>query len=183
MDENQEEEFEFIVAVSLKKKKYALKYSKDDLENALSEILNGRSVCAASKGFNVPQATLWSRLKPSNTVSPGRKTVLDSETEKQIVDWAIEYTQMGDPRTKLDLKLAARDLSLLNTDQTRRFSSQDGMPTSKWLTGFLKPNSRVTFRTPEAISRASANVSEDDNRRFFNNFSSRLEKNNFQRPN
>lgn len=48
----------------------------------------------------------------------------------------------------------------------------------KWLKGFLRRHPEITFRTPEAVTSASAKVSEGDIRRYFADLGSYLEHNN-----
>lgn len=160
--------------------KYRQSYSEESVSTALEEIFEGSSLYAASKKFTIPESTLRSRLKNTNEGrNAGRKTVLDAETESLIADWVIQYAEMGDPRTREDLNEAAAELSKLNKDPKQRFDTIDGKPTKRWTEGFLKRHPQLSLRTPESISRASANVSEQDIRRFFHHFSSWLEKQSF----
>lgn len=163
-----------------KKPKQVKSYQKESLETALNEIRsNIKTVYAASKEYKIPQSTLWNRLKMSEeTRILGRKPILNATSEKLLADWALEYAEIGDPRTRQELLIAAKDLSKLNEDKKQTFSTKDGLPTARWLEGFMKRNPNLSFRTPEAVTRASANVSEEDLRRFFDKFVTWLDKNN-----
>ncbi|XP_070500748.1 uncharacterized protein [Chironomus tepperi] len=96
----------------------------------------------------------------------GVECVLTKDEEKEITEWLIQCSNFGDPRTKDELVTIAAEIRQLRSD-TSSPMFRNGKPTAKWVEGFLKRHPQITFRTPESISRAAANVSEQGIRKFF----------------
>lgn len=140
------------------------------MKNSLEEISSGTSIYATSKKYKVPESTLKSRFKFERRDQTGRKPLLEFETETRLANWIIENAAIGDPKTKEEVLTAAAELSNLDKTQTKKNLLSNG-----WLTRFLKRNPKVSFRTPQAVTRSSAN---GDIRRFFTNFHSWVTKEN-----
>lgn len=134
------------------------KYTKEDLINALEEISGGSSIYAASKKFKVPESTLKSRFNFKRRDQSGRKPLLEIEIETKLAHWIIESAAIGDPRTKEEVLTAAAELSNLDKTQAKKDLLSNG-----WLTRFLKRNPKVSFRTPQAVTRSSANLKRSQN--------------------
>jgi hypothetical protein len=153
------------------------KYSGEDLSRALQAVKEGSTIYAASKVFNIPWPTL-KRHAAGKISKRGRMTVLDPEIERKLVEWIILHARMGQPREKNEVMDAARDLSKHNADPFKRFGTADGRPSDKWYEMFLLRHPQISIRTPQSVTRSSANVSEGDIRRFFTKFRSWLEEEN-----
>jgi hypothetical protein len=157
--------------------KKRIKFCDDDLAQAIAAIKQGSSIYAASKEFNIPWPTL-KRHAEGEVNKPGRSTVLDPEIENKLVEWIILNAKMGQPLQKNEVLDAARDLSKKNVDQSKKFMTDDGRPSDTWYDKFLLRHPRISIRTPQSVTRSSANVSEEDIRRFFSKIRSWLEEEN-----
>jgi hypothetical protein len=153
------------------------KYAEENLIPALERIKEGSTIYAASKEFNIPWPTL-KRHAEGVSAKTGRSTVLDAEVETKLAEWIILHARMGQPREKNEVIDAARDLSLKNVDPLKRFGTADGRPSDRWYEKFLLRHPQISIRTPQSVTRSSANVSEDDIRRFFSKLRSWLEEEN-----
>lgn len=161
-------------AVELEK---LLKYSKEDLKLALSEVSNGSSINATAKKYNIPETTLrrhHHRDGRDFSDNRGNKPLLDSQTESLIASWLIECAEKGDPRTIDEALTAATEMCKLSKKNIK-----NDLLSKNWFVGFMKRNPKISFRTPQAVTRASGNVSEQDIRRFFKMFQTWLVKMDF----
>jgi hypothetical protein len=158
-----------------RREKMSHKFFEADFSQALKSVEQGMTTNAASRKFNIPWSTL-KRHAAGQVSKPGRTTVLDSEIENKLAEWIILNARMGQPREKNEVTDAARDLSLKNVDPLKRFGTADGRPSDKWYKKFLLRHPRISIRTPQSVTRSSANVSEEDIRRFFSKFQSFLEE-------
>lgn len=153
------------------------KYSKEHLKLAFREVLNGSSINAAAKKYNIPEATLrrhHHRDRENFTDIRGNKPLLDSHSESLIASWLIECAAKGDPRTTDEALAAATEMCKVS-----KKSLKNNLLSKSWFAGFMKRNPNISFRTPQSVTRASGNVSEQDIRRFFTMFHTWLVKMNF----
>ena len=133
------------------------KYQQETLIQALNEIKTKKlSVYAAAKKYAIPASTLSDRLS-NDLKKSGRDQTLTREVEKNLAEWLIKCSVIGDPRTSAELIDAAGKLAAVTG---KPFKNEK--PSAKWLKGFLKRNPNISFRTPSTVSRASANVTPDD---------------------
>jgi Tc5 transposase DNA-binding domain len=144
-----------------------------DVERALEAISQGESIYSSSRKFKVPDTTLRRRIVKNQDSAIGRKPLLNLETEGLLASWIVECAEKGDPRTKEEVVVAASEICNLKNIQIPREILSPG-----WLVGFMRRHKNISFRTPQSCTRASANVSEDDIRNFFNNIYSWMERNN-----
>lgn len=145
--------------------KYKKKYEDVDLERALEAIQKGMSKREASKRFGVPRGTLQFRLRGNITKTrPGPPTVLSNAEEDTLVEWIIESSRKGFPRRKEDLLKSVADF-LKKSPRTNTFI--DNKPGEGWYKLFLKRHPEIVHRTAEAVTSASANVSEGNIKKWF----------------
>lgn len=143
------------------------KYSAESLQKALSDIENKLSVHASSKKHNIPKSTLrWHSKNSLNKKKAGAKPFLLLEEEDKIADWVIYCAAKGDPRTKEEVIAAATDIYMKHHGK-----ETNELLSAGWFANFKKRHPKITFRTPQLVTKSSANVSEEDIRRFFNDFS------------
>lgn len=144
-----------------KRGKYSTKYTESDLQEAVQKIRNQEmSYGAASQMYKVPKATLFNKTKNEHNGPRGATTILTKVQEDELADWILLHQQYGDPRTKRDIILAAGEIAKLDEDSSKHF--KNGVPTSGWVEGFLKRYPMISYRTPEAISKASAPNTKED---------------------
>lgn len=149
----------------MSKNKKEKSYSSDALEKAVKLVQDKEMTAyAAAKSFTIPITSLRDKLHGKHPGSTGRNTVLTPEEEVELVDWLIECAEMGDPKMKWEILNAAAEIVKLRNDPKRSFKND--LPTVQWLNGLLQRHPRVSIRTPETISRASAVVSKSNIERF-----------------
>ncbi|KAH1028565.1 hypothetical protein HUJ05_001911 [Dendroctonus ponderosae] len=119
-------------------------YSPNRTDRAIREIqCDVASVRAISKKYIVPRATFQFKLK-----NPGHKS-----------QWIIELAKKGFPWKKRDITSSVQQF-LKTHPRPNPFNndkSGDG-----WLKAFLKRHPEIVERTTEAVTSASARVSEND---------------------
>ncbi|KAE8738997.1 hypothetical protein FOCC_FOCC015512 [Frankliniella occidentalis] len=122
------------------------------------------AINAAAKEHNVPRGTLRHRLRG---VDPqrGRRPVLTPEEEQLLVDWILDCSRKGFPRRKMDVLLSVKEFQ--DKAPEREHSFANNLPGTKWYRLFLKRHPNLSERTPEGITRAAGNVSEQDIRKWF----------------
>lgn len=97
--------------------------------------------------------------------------------EASITDWAIKCSSRGQPRTPLDIRFAAKAII---EKFPRKSVFKDNLPSHTWYQSFLRRNSSLKARKPEALSASSANVSEEDLKGWWTNIDQYLEENNLK---
>lgn len=141
-------------------------YSENDLQLALEEIRSGLSTCgAAGKKFNIPRETLRRRLKGISSGQHGKSTTLSEAQEKELIEWILLHAANGSPKTKQEIVKAAGEIAALHPDPSMHFKG--GNPGKLWMAAFLKRHPIISKRTPEALGRASASVTPESLKRFF----------------
>ncbi|KAL3277443.1 hypothetical protein HHI36_012791 [Cryptolaemus montrouzieri] len=114
---------------------YKKVYNEEDIAQALQATAEWLSERKASVKFGVPRSTLLSSNKFHNETKSGPDPVLPFEEENLIEDWIKTSKDVPFPGNK---------------------------PGRGWFKAFLRRHLDITFRTPEAITAASANISEHD---------------------
>jgi hypothetical protein len=144
---------------------YQKKYTEEDVQNALLEIENGLSKKAASRKYNVPRATIQFRMSQKfSKTSFGPAPILSNVEETLLVTWIRESLRKGFPQRKEDLQASVHHFLEANPRQN---PFKDNHPGEGWYKGFLRRHQELTERQPEAVTLASANVSEADIRSWF----------------
>lgn len=139
---------------------YSEKYTDDSLREAIEKIQNNElSYGAASRIYNVPKTTLHNKMKNPVSHPRGAATILSKDQEDELAEWILLHADFGDPRTKQDIIIAAAEIAQLD-DSSSNF--KNGTPTSGWIDGFFKRHPSLRYRTPQAISKASAINTKDD---------------------
>ena len=136
-------------------------------------MLEGSSVNAVAKKYNIPEASL---RKYKNGKQPGKRggqAILPPDIEQEIVVWLQKCAERGKPQTKGQLLETVCKIR-------RRISGNPEVqaPTKAWTEGFMKRNSNISLRIPQAITKSSAVVTEADIRRWFETITSYMTKEN-----
>lgn len=149
------------------------KYDPDSIKKALQAIENGMSQRLAAKTYQVPRTTIIYQIKnPDHNSRPGPSTVMTEKEEKLLVDWIDICCRKGFPKRKEDI-ISSVSHFLKNKNKTTTFKNGE-----KWFKLFLRRHPNICFRTPEAVSSASAAISENDVRGWFRQIEEYLRKNN-----
>ncbi|CAK1603693.1 unnamed protein product [Parnassius mnemosyne] len=162
---------------SAKGEVYKKKYTEEDLEAAIQAIQNGMSKRAAAKVFGIPRGTLQFRLQGNFLKTrPGPPTILTNDEENTLVEWIIQSSRKGFPRRKEDLLHSVTDF-LKKSPRPNNFI--DNKPGEGWYKLFLKRHPEIVQRTAEAVTSASANVSEKNIKKWFQQIETWLEEEEF----
>lgn len=151
------------------------KYTEENLLKALDAVKKGMSKKLASKTYNVPRGTIQSRLRKPCKNLPGPDPILSNEEEGVLVQWVVDCCRKGFPKRKSDLQLSVASF-LKKTGRDNPF--KDDIPGKKWYDLFMRRHPELSERTAEAVTSASANVSEKDIKGWFHKIELYLKENN-----
>jgi hypothetical protein len=142
------------------------KYGSESIDLALQEIQDKKmSVRAIAAKYGIPKSTIHFKLKnPSSKDTYGPVPYLSIEEEQRLVKWISEMGKRGFPR-KVENLLSSVKNFLDHNPRPNPF--KNNRPGKGWLKAFLKRNPTVTQRQSEAVSSASACVTEQDIRKWF----------------
>lgn len=157
--------------------RYQKTYSENDLEKAVSAVQNEEmSRRKAASLFNIPRSTLLFRLSDNfRKNSHGPPPILSSSEENLLVNWIIESGRKGFPRRKQDIQLSVKEFL---DDNPRENPFRNNLPGTGWYKAFLKRHRNLVLRTSEAITNASACVSENDIKKWFSSIEIYLKEEN-----
>ena len=124
------------------------------------------SIRAASKAFNVPYATLHSRIKGkySINVKPGPKSIFSKEEELELIKGIFHASQSGFPLTKEDLLESVQNI-VLKTNRTTPFTK--GRPSKHWYKAFLRKNPDLSEKMYQNLTKRRASATEESLRKWF----------------
>lgn len=151
-------------------------YTNENLLKALDAVKKGMSKKLASKTYNVPRGTIQSRLRKTCKDLPGPRPILSTEEEGVLVQWVVDCCRKGFPKRKSDLQLSVANF-LKKSGRENPF--KDDIPGKKWYDLFMRRHPELSERTAEAVTSASANVSEQDIKGWFHKIELYLKENNY----
>ena len=137
-------------------------WTQQDLANAVEAIGKKElSIRKAGQAYGVPKSTLFDYLKDNTDVEKrlGPETVLTSDEESVLVDWAIEMSRIGYGRTRQQICEMVKQI--LDKDK-RRNPFTDNRPGKDWWYGFLRRHPSVVMRTPEPLQLARAKACTEE---------------------
>ncbi|KAJ2937254.1 hypothetical protein O0L34_g19471 [Tuta absoluta] len=145
--------------------KYKKKYKEEELSLAVAAIKDGMLKREAARLYNIPRATLQFRLSENfnDKTRPGPPTVLTDSEELKIKEWVITSSKKGFPRRKEVLHSVEQ--FLIQRPRPNKF--KENKPGEGWYKLFLKRHPKIVTRTAEAVTSASANVTEDNIKNWF----------------
>ncbi|KAF6200147.1 hypothetical protein GE061_006448 [Apolygus lucorum] len=152
------------------------KYTEASVQEAIELIRNGElSKKKASLLYGIPRQTLQYRMG-SKFSHPrrGPLAVLTEDEEKLLVKWLEECGRKGFPKRQLDLLNSVEEFLKLDKDRKTPFTN--GKPGKSWMKGFLSRHPEIAYRTPEAVTAASSNVSSNDLKKWFQIVEDHLEE-------
>lgn len=146
--------------------KYQKLYTEENVLAALQAIEDGMSQRLAAKTYNVPRQTLQFRLsdKFNNKTSLGPNPYLTNDEERLLEEWILDGCRKGYPVRKYDIQASVKEFLDANI---RDNPFKNNFPGDGWYKAFLKRHPTLTHRTAEAVTAASAQISEDNIRRWF----------------
>src|SRR6218665_217579 len=155
------------------------KWSETNMQAAISEhkAQNGKvSVRQLARGWQGPRSTLQMRLHGKVSGSShmsGRKPVLDTKTESDLVHVIKELSQRGFPVGPKEVRGIAYSYALQNGIDG--FSIRKKMAGYEWLKSFLNRHPELSIRKPEPLSVARASgMNQTVIDKWFNNLESSI---------
>ena len=147
---------------------YKTKYTNQDLVDAISAVQGGVTKSwKAAKDFQIPFGTLINKLKDLHPGIPGRRTVFSVE-EASIVSAISALEVSSFPLTPVEIRLLAKNFLDQQGRAVDRFPNN--LPGRDWVTSFLKRyKDEIKVRITDNLSRARAELSPDDVKKFFTN--------------
>lgn len=145
--------------------KYQKIYDESKIQEALKAVENGMSKRQAALTFNIPRSTIQFRLSQNfSKIQCGPPTVLTPQEEQDLILWIEKCSRKGFPRRMEDIQMSVK--FFLDTSP-RPNPFVNNFPGKGWYQAFLRRHKQLTMRTAEAVTPASANVTESDIRGWF----------------
>jgi hypothetical protein len=127
------------------------KYTKDDVQMALQEVVKGKSVRRAGLDWGVPRTTLQERIdgRVSQREAQAPSQRLSTVQEQRLTDWVLVQEALGLSPTHTQVRsFAGRILA----------ARQDATPLGKrWMAGFLRRNPILKTQKQLRIDSARVN--------------------------
>lgn len=141
----------------MEKNKRRKNYTLSDLKLAIKAVEDGNvSPYRAALDFNIPLTTFYNNLTgTSKSNSIGTSTILSKEDENSIEKYVISCAERGFPLGREALVDVGEKMIKLKNKNAQR-------PGRAWVEGFLRRHPGITFRVTQSVSKASANVSENN---------------------
>ncbi|XP_077292126.1 uncharacterized protein LOC143915379 [Arctopsyche grandis] len=148
-------------------------YNENQLKKALQEVqIDGASLRATARKYNIPRATLQFKLKkPTARSRPGPEPFLTTELEDSLVKWHEDMVRKGFPRKKEDIIDSVQKYLI---DKPLETPFKNNRPGRGWLRIFLKRHPNLTE------ARTSLGITENDIRRWYRDVMEYLRENSFQ---
>ncbi|XP_072375131.1 uncharacterized protein [Diabrotica undecimpunctata] len=146
---------------------------EEKIHKAVEAVKDGMSKLKASKLYGVPRSTIQFRMgnkfkKPGF----GPASYLTKEEESILVKWIVTCKKKGFPRRIEDVQHSVQNI-IKNANRVTPFP--DGLPGKGWYRAFMKRNPELCLRTTEAVTQASACISENDIKNWFKTIETELE--------
>lgn len=157
------------------------KWTANNMELAISAVKNGRSMREVSRSFSIPLTSLHDRIKNGKTVGPnmGRRTTFTTQQERDIANHCVLLSNLFYGMTPIELRRRAfeyAEASKIKHD----FNVDSRLAGKDWLRGFLKRNTNVSVRQPEATSfNRVTGFSRVEVETFFQNLEKQFDKHKF----
>ncbi|XP_058834878.1 uncharacterized protein LOC131692052 [Topomyia yanbarensis] len=151
---------------TVKKRKVAR--SEEVINNCLHAIRNGMAIKTACRRYDIPRSTIKFRLSKryKHQTRPGAAPVLDQADELELVGWMNKMARKGYPVTKYRI-MNRVSLYLEEHPEKNRFKT--GKPSDRWYSCFIdRYRSELSIQKSKSGTRASANVTKSDIRKWFN---------------
>lgn len=128
-------------------------WTANDLVAAVGAVRSGRSLREVSRSFAIPRSTIQKRMKTNNLEGPslGRSSVFSKVEEVQLAAHVIKLSKLFYGVSRQEIKKCAYDYAEQKHLRCP-FNMEKKSAGDEWLYGFLKRNSNVALRKPEAMS-------------------------------
>ncbi|KAG5881526.1 hypothetical protein JTB14_008452 [Gonioctena quinquepunctata] len=136
-----------------------LKYSEQQMQNALADVSRGIPVATAAKHHGTPRITLLYKSKGEspNFREMGPESFLTREEESVLVEWIISVGRVGFHVTKDQLLNSVRNL----VEQSKRKTPlKNNRPGRNWYKSFLKRHPEISTRVAQNLTSSRANVTQ-----------------------
>lgn len=136
-------------------------YSEETLVKCLKSVReDGTSIKTAALVFNIPERTIYSKLKTDvdNVQSPGHPNVFSAAEENSIMQHLLLLSEFDLPITQHDLMICVGNYLKKTGRTVPQF--KDNMPGRDWVHGFLHRHPEISQRIAENVKLVRAEVDE-----------------------
>lgn len=135
-------------------------YSEEQMQRAIAEVQNGRSIASAAKMNKVPRSTLINKVKG---ISPqerrmGPDSVVTRDEERILVQWLFAIAKAGFPVGQCQL---LDSVQALMKELKKKIPFTDDRPGRSWYNAFCKRNPTVSARIAQNLTASRAEVSKE----------------------
>lgn len=149
-------------------------YPLELVEEAIRAKEAGLSYREVESKYGVPKSTIEFKLKhPGHRDTCGPATILRENEEQSLEKWILELARKGFPRKKEDIQSSVQRFL---RDNPRANPFNNNRPGDGWFRAFLRRHPAIVQRTSEAVSSASACVSEANIRKWFQEIKSYIDE-------
>lgn len=139
-------------------------YTIEALKNAVEAVRAKRmSVRAAAQQYEIPFSCLQRHKDPDFNLA-GAPTVLNTQEERDIVEWLLEVSRRGFPLSPSELKDSVKTMLDLRGRTTTFIENRPGRT---WFKRFLQRNESLRIRLAENLDKSRASVTEENIRGWF----------------
>lgn len=136
-------------------------YTEEQLDAAVRAVrFRGLSTHAVAERFNIPQRTIYNKVKNLHQLDVGAPSALTLAEERHFVDLLIVAAEYGSPLTLLDIRIIVKNYLDSSGKTVAKF--KNNMPGKDWCYIFLERHKRLlSQRTCQNIKIARALTSEE----------------------
>lgn len=141
------------------------KYTQTQLEAAVNAVKDQKlTYTRAKQTYGVPRSTIENALKRKYQAT-GKKTVLSTKEEQELVNWIIHMSNRGFPITRIQL---IDSVQLFLNNEHRKTLFPNNRPGKDWIRRFIDRHSElIAPRLTENLSRSRAKLTEQNIRHWF----------------
>ena len=139
-----------------------MQWSEENVELALSAMIEGLSLRQASSTYGIPKSTLalYKSGKSQIGMKPGQVPILSPDEEKALVEYVLHMSRIGYGRTKEQLQDIVQEI-LKKDGRPNPFKND--RPGDKWWKLFVKRHPMLSLRKPEQLQLSRARCCTPEN--------------------
>ena len=103
-------------------------YSDEHVINAVRAVKRGMSLRKAEEMYKVPMRTIKNKVDQVHMQKPGRPRILTEKEEKDLIEYAKLCADWGQPMSKMELRLIAKSVLLLEGRKSAYVEEKDDLP-------------------------------------------------------
>ena len=145
-------------------------YSDEHVINAVRAVKRGMLLRKAEEMYKVPMRSIKNKVDQVHMQKPGKPQILTEKEEKDLIEYAKLCADWGQPMSKMELRLTARSVLLLEGRKSAYVEEKDDLPGENWVSSFIERHKEeIKLKTGGNIKPTRAAVSEDIVTTYFDN--------------